>query len=98
MMQFLKSILSKDKKKTDSEKLEQALIRIQYLEGRIEMMSKTIIEISKCTADVTIATKALAQDTGMLAMAIAEIAVPTETKKDNLTWFTDDDDPDGYLN
>ena len=96
MMQFLRSILSKDKKKNNEKELQEAVLRIQLLEKRVETMSSTISELSKCITDVAVATRALAQDNATLALAITELAGPSESKASMAAWFPDDDDD--YLN
>ena len=96
MMQFLRSILSRDKKNNQEKELQEALLRIQLLEKRVETMSSTISDLSKCITDVAVATRALAQDNATLALAITELAGPSESKTSMSAWFPDDDDD--YLN
>lgn len=101
MMQFLKSILSRDKKDKVEDQLkeiDEIKSRLQYLEKRVDVITEAISELTIGLANVGTATRMLAQDVSALTMILETIQTAvTPDDKMKFTWGSDDDGDD-YLN
>ena len=109
MMQFLKSILSKNRTEDNKNEvrlthreLKAVLDRIDQLELDVSNMYEQIAELSVCVRNVALAASNLSSDVMYVTSAIqqaTEMAEAAHQKEhDRALWFHDDGDDEGYLN
>ncbi len=101
MMQFLKSILSRDKdKKMEAQKkeIDEITFRLNHLEKRVDVLTEAITELSVGLTNVGTASRMLAQDVSSLTLILETIQTAvTPDGKLKISWYSDNDDAD-YLN
>ena len=106
MMQFLKSILSRNKKKKDEQmkilelqaELSSLSKRLTTLEEQVLTSSSAILELSQCIQDISKSTQYLSEEFLVVTTLLQQATDSVYAEKEALVKAKEDLDDDGYLN
>ena len=106
MMQFLKSILSRNKQKKNEQvnilELQTELLslskRLTILEDQVLTSSNAILELSQCIQNISKSTQFLSEEFLVVTTLLQQATDSFYAEKEVLSRTKEDIDDDGYLN